>query len=257
MSNDSRELIRLAFENAKSTGRADWYRMDVGVLKNRILNLTNRSFRESDYGVPRFLEFVRDHRDILEIDETRRPPAVTLMGVCQESRSVSESAGTRVRADLWRAVMNFSGDVRYIWDNDECVAKPATDPAAEGLVMPTITAAQFTRWKEAFARSVDDTEHDARFEEWVKHLRPASFLATHVRLRWNEYLKKEVENHLIAWFEQQKLAPPPDLLETWHSGVPAPEEDLRRRLIACLRSMTMDELQRVQIPSSVLLRLKL
>ena len=257
MSDDSRNLIRLAFEKAKESGRPNWYRMDVGVLKNRIPNLTNRGFRESDYGVPTFLEFVRNHRDVLELDETRWPPAVTLKGVHQASGSASESAPTRVRSDLWQAVMDFSRDARYVWDNDERVAKLAGDAAADGPAMPTITTEEFTRWKNTFADGVEDAEQDARFKDWVAHLRPASFLAAHLRQRWNDHLKKEVEIRLIAWFQRQNLPLPADLLETLHGVVRTPDEELRRRLIACLRSMTMDELERVQIPSSALLRLKL
>ena len=100
MSDDSQDLIRLPFEKAKEFGRPNWYPMDVGVLENRILNLTNRVFRESDYGVPTFLEFARNHRVVLELDETRWPPAVTLKGVHQASGPASESARTRVRSDL-------------------------------------------------------------------------------------------------------------------------------------------------------------
>lgn len=256
MSDDSRNLIRLAFEQAKNSGRPHWYRMDVGVLKNRILLLTNRGFRESDYGALTFLEFVRSHRDVLELDETPWPPAVTLKGVHQD-RPASEPARTRVRPDLWRAVMDFSRDTPYVWDNDECVAKLADDSAADGLVMPTITAEQFTQWKKSFADGVEDSGQDARFNDWVEHLRPAIFLSPHLRHRWYDHLKKEVENQLIAWFQRQNLPLPADLIEPLHGVVPAPDEELRRRLIACVRSMTIDELERVQIPSSALLRLKL
>ena len=257
MSDDSQELIRLAFDKAKGSGRPDWYRMDVGVLKNRILNITNRSFRESDYGVTTFMEFVRNHGNILELDETRRLPAVTLKGVHQESEAASKSVHTQVRPDLWQAVMDFSGNARYVWDKDEGVAKPATEGAAGGATMPTITVEQFIKWKKAFADSVDDAEQDARFKDWVEKLLPATFLSARVRHRWNDHLKTEVEAYLSAWFQQQKLPLPQVLLETSEGAKRSPDDELRRRLIACVRSMTRDELERVQIPSSALLRLKL
>ena len=257
MSDDSRDLIRLAFEKARKSGRPNWYQMDVGVLKNRILHLTNQGFRESDYGSPTFMEFVRGHADVLELDEMRRPPAVTLKGVQQSSEPVSESAHTQVRPDLWHAVMDFSRGVRYVWDNDKRVARPAGDSAAGGPDMPTITAEQFTRWKQAFAGGVDDAKQDAQFKDWVENLRSASLLASDVKHRWNNHLKKEVENHLIAWFQGENLPLPADLVEKVPGVVRTPDEELRRRLIACLHSMTMDELKRVQIPSSVLLRLDL
>ena len=257
MSVNSQDLIRFAFDKAKETGRPDWYRMDVGVLKNRILNITNRSFRESDYGVMTFMEFVRSRSDILELDETGWPPTVTLKGVHQESEPASKSANAKVRPDLWQAVMDFSGNAQYVWDNDERVARPATEVAPGAVTMPTITVEQFTKWKKAFADSVDDAEHDARFKDWVEKLRPASFLSAGVRHRWNCHLMKEVEAHLSAWFQQQKLPLPQVLLESKEGAKRSSEDELRCRLIACVRSMTRDELERVQIPSSALLRLKL
>ena len=123
--------------------------------------------------------------------------------------------------------------------------------------MPTITMEQFTNWKRAFADTVDDTEHDDQFRDWVEKLRPTILLATRVRHRWNDYLKNEVVNRLRDWFQEQKLPTPPDLVVTREETTRSPDDELRRRLIACVRSMTKDELERVQIPSSVLLRLKL
>ena len=257
MPDDSQELIRLAFEAAKGSGRPNWYRMDVGVLKNRILNVTNRGFRESDYGCTAFMEFVRSHSDILELDETRWPPSVTLKGVHEERELASEPVRKQVRPDLWRAVMDFSGDGRYVWDDDEGVAKPAGDDATGGPAMPTITVEQFTRWKRAFADSVDDAEIDNLFKDWVEKLRPTKLLAPRVRHRWNDYLKEEVEKHLRAWFQEQNLPHPLDLVKTREGIVRSPDDELRRRLIACVRSMTKEELERVQIPSTALLRLKL
>ena len=231
--------------------------MDVGVLKNRILNVTNRSFRESDYGCTAFIQFVRSHSDILDLDETRWPPSVTLKGVQDEPELAAGSVRKQVRPDLWRAVMDFSGDRRYVWDDDEGVAKPAGDDATSGPAMPTITVETFTRWKRAFADSVDDAEIDVLFMDWVEKLRPTKLLAPRVRHRWNDYLREEVEKHLRAWFQQQNLPLPPDLVKTGEGVVRSPDDELRRRLIACVRTMTTQELKTVQIPSSVLLRLKL
>ena len=257
MSDKSQELIRLAFDNAKRSGRPNWYRMHVSVLKNRILQLTAREFQESDHGALTFMEFVRNHSDILDLDENQWPPTVTLKGANEESESASESGRTQVRRDLWKAVMDFAGGRQYVWDNDECVARLASGSADDGPAMPTITMEQFTKWKKAFAETVDDTEQDDQFKEWVEKLRPTILLVTRVRHRWNDYLKKEVVKHLRDWFQEQKLPPPPDLVATREETARSPDDELRRRLIACVRSMTKDELERVQIPSSALLRLKL
>ena len=257
MSDESQELIRLAFEAAKTSGRPNWYRMDVGVLKNRILNVTNGGFRESDYGCTAFMEFVRSHSDILELDETGWPPSVTLKGVHEELELASDPVRKQVRSDLWRAVMDFSGNRRYVWDDDEGVAKPAGESTVGAPTMPTITVEQFTKWKRAFADNVDDTEIDELFKDWVEKLRPTKLLAPRLRHRWNDYLKEEVEKHLRGWFEEQNLPLPPDLVKSQEGVVRSPDDELRRRLIACVRAMTTEELKTVQIPSSVLLRLKL
>ena len=123
--------------------------------------------------------------------------------------------------------------------------------------MPTITVVDFTKWKRAFADSVDDTAKDDLFNDWVEKLRPTKLLAPRVRHRWNNYLKEEVEKHLRGWFEEQNLPLPPDLVKSQEGVVRSPDDELRRRLIACVRAMTTEELKTVQIPSSVLLRLKL
>ena len=70
MTQDSRALIRDAFEKAKASGSPDWHRMTVAVLKNRILDLTQGLFKESDHGATTFQDFVRQHGDILELDES-------------------------------------------------------------------------------------------------------------------------------------------------------------------------------------------
>ena len=104
--------------------------------------------------------------------------------------------------------------------------------------MPTITPEQFTGWKKAFARGIDDGDRDERLNEWTERRLPASFLPPHLKHRWNGHLKVEVHKRLIDWFEAQNLAPPADLLVARDGMETAPGPDLRQRLIACLRLMT-------------------
>ena len=153
--------------------------------------------------------------------------------------------------------MDFSGGRRYVWDDHEGIAKPTGDSAAGGPAMPTITVERFTEWKRAFADSVDDAEMDDLFEDWVEKLRPAKLLVPRVRHRWNDYLKEEVVKRLRGWFQEHNLPLPPDLVATPEGAERSADDELRRRLIACVRAMTAEELKAVQIPSSVLLRLKL
>ena len=124
MTQDSRALIRDAFEKAKASGRPDWHRMSVAVLKNRILDLTQGLFKESDHGATTFQDFVRQHGDILELDRNTKPPVAILKGVSPEPESTPQRTAVRIRADLWRAVLDFSSHRRYVWDGEEHVARP-------------------------------------------------------------------------------------------------------------------------------------
>ena len=254
MAKNSRRLIEQAFEKAREFGRSDWNRMTVAVLKNRLLDLTDRTFKESDYGSGTFWEFVKGNKDILILDETTTPPVAILKGVSPNDHA---SAQSRIRPDLWRAVLDFSSGDKYFWDPGEKKALIATSNTAPGPEIATIAVEVFNEWKRRFAKDLGDIETEDRLAEWVDNRRPATLLSPQLRHRWNGYLKKEVKDHLLSWFGQENLEPPANLLEVQEvGGSTVRSEDLRRRLIACLRSMTSEELERVQIPASVLLRLK-
>ena len=256
---DSQELVRRAFEKAKETGRPDWYRMSVAVLKNRLLDLTDREFRESDYGAATFLEFVRTQSAILDIDVSYTPPMATFKEAVPAGAEPISSR-TRIRSDLWWAALDFSGGQNYVWDLSNRTARRESEATKPGPIIPTLTEERFSDWKRDFAGTVGDDERDDRIDQWTGQRLPATVLPLHVRHRWNEYLKKNVHAHLMAWFEDQNLSPPEDLLQTPGPDAAAVQlgrsEELRRRLIACVRVMTPEELERVQIPSSVLLRTK-
>ncbi len=254
MADESRKLIERAFEKARESGRPDWYRMTVAVLKNRLLDLTDRNFKESDYGVETFREFVEKHEDILGLDETTTPAVTILKGIpCREDHT----SHSRIRPDLWKAVLDFTSGYEYFWDTVEKKAVVATSNTASGPKIATITAEAFNEWKEGFAASLDSVERQDRVAEWVGNRRPATFLPSELRHRWNGYLKERVAQYLLSWFERENCEPPADLLEPRNvGGRTTRNEELRKRLINCLRTMTGEELERVQIPASVLLRLK-
>ena len=257
---DPQELIRRAFAKVKETGRPDWHRMSVAVLKNRLLDLTERTFRESDHGATTFLEFVRANSAILDVDLSQTPPIAILKEAVLPSGGEPISARTRIRSDLWWATLNFSGNEEYVWDLDEHAALRASEAAKPGPVIPTVTEELFSEWKNAFADTLEEDERGDRIEQWAERRLPASVLPAPVMHRWHEYLKKNVYARLLAWIEEQDLSVPEDLLDRPSAGAAVSpsgrSEELRRRLIACLRVMTDEELERVQIPSSVLLRTK-
>ena len=126
--------------------------------------------------------------------------------------TTSGPSQARIRTDLWRAVLDFSGDEKYVWDQNGLVARRTSEVTDPGPDMPTITPEQFTGWKKAFARGIDDGDRDERLNEWTERRLPASFLPPHLKHRWNGHLKVEVHKRLLDWFEAQNLAPPADLL---------------------------------------------
>ena len=232
--------------------------MSVAVLKNRLLDLTERSFQESDYGVATFIEFVRKQSTILDIDVGHTPPIATLKATVPAGVELM-SPRTRIRSDLWWAALDFSGEQSYVWDLSDHTARRESEATRPGPIVPTLTEARFNEWKRDFAGTVGDDERNDRIEQWTEQRLPASILPLHVRHRWNEYLKRNVHAHLVAWFGDQGLPPPEDLLQTPSADAAAQlerSEELRRRLLACVRVMTPEELERVQVPSSVLLRTK-
>ena len=51
--------------------------MIVAVLKNRLLQLTNRTFREEDFGATSLVELMTRYRDLVAIDRSVRPIVIS------------------------------------------------------------------------------------------------------------------------------------------------------------------------------------
>lgn len=68
-----RELLVQVFADAKASGKAEWRSMEIGVLKNRLLQRTERRFREADYDAKNILELVERFPDILHVTDGRQP----------------------------------------------------------------------------------------------------------------------------------------------------------------------------------------
>ncbi len=70
--------IREAFHQARIRGKQDWRRMAWPVLKNRLLDLTSRTFDERDYGARTGPEFAARFPHLLEVDASTVPVTLTL-----------------------------------------------------------------------------------------------------------------------------------------------------------------------------------
>ena len=89
-----RELVIQAFSDAKTKGKPDWRTMALSVLKNRLLQRTNRGFREADYGVSTLRQLVELLPDLLVL-ETGFPPSVSILVDVEDGRLAGPKNGPR------------------------------------------------------------------------------------------------------------------------------------------------------------------
>lgn len=214
-----KELLERAFSAARASGKRDWNRMIIAVLRNRLLQLTNHSFSVQAFGARSLIELVARHGDVVAIDQAGTPPVVEWRGPL----TIAGAAMTgRVRPDLWRAILDLSSGLHYEWDAAAGAARPVehADPARR---LPTVDAATLATWRHAFVHAqaavLPDPRDQERLHAWLASAQGGQGLPGALRRRWSDYLKREVVARLTAWFEDAGL-PVPDLMEA--PGGPAP-----------------------------------
>ena len=89
-----RELFVQAFADAKVKGKPGWRKMNLSVLKNRLLQRSGRRFRESDYGGMTMQELVEQFPDVLAIGNARDPSVIFLVEVADKIRTEPEGHTT-------------------------------------------------------------------------------------------------------------------------------------------------------------------
>ena len=108
---EAAELIERAFGLARQSGKSDWWTMTIPVLKNRLLLLTKNRFKEADFGAASFRAFLKQVPDVVRVEENPLPGFVTLKSAAREhseGASMTAVRGGQIRADLWRAVLDYS-----------------------------------------------------------------------------------------------------------------------------------------------------
>jgi hypothetical protein len=194
-----RELLERAFWSARTTGKRDWNRMLVSVLKNRLLQLTNRNFKEADFGASSLLELMSRYRDLVAVDSTTRPVVIEWLA----ARGTTAISNGRIRADLWRATLDFSSGTPYEWDTVAQLARPASNPDPAHRI-PTIDTATLAGWRDAFVRAHEAALSDPldrdRLHSWAAHSLGSQGLPRALRALWNDHLKREVVERLTGWF---------------------------------------------------------
>lgn len=254
-----RALILEAFSSAASEGRPDWFRMRGSVLKNRLLDLTNRSFDESTYGAERFSELVEQLSDVLVADHTAKPFIVELLEP-QRGRIEAPSdvdvplAGLRIRPDLWNAIVDYSNADGWAWDEATSQAIPVeedadVDPAS---VLPTLDRETLQTWRADFAadhrNALVDRER-SQIDEWADKGLGTSALPVQLRRSWNNRMREQVHARIVDYFKSRSIDVPPDL--TVEQKAKRPGDELRSFVMRCISLMDDRELRDLQIPADV------
>jgi len=258
----ARALIEQAFEDARRAGRPDWRTMTIAVLKNRILH-RNRSFQERDYGARTIAEFVRRFPDLLLLDDSSTPPKVSLRTSSIRIPVATQPERSRIRPDLWNAIVDYQSGLTYIWDGE--AAQPTEDlspgEATTQKILPTLSVEELDTWRHDFLAGVndlirDDPTADEQTHRWIENRLGTRYLPASLRTLWNEELKRRVVDRLAAWFIEQGLPAPPGLLQTRpvvrEQSVGA--DTLRQLILRCVQVMTENELRQVNLPPSAVLR---
>ncbi|HXO21452.1 MAG TPA: hypothetical protein VOA87_16180 [Thermoanaerobaculia bacterium] len=252
------QLIQAAFEVARGSGKLDWHRMTLPVLKNRLLTLTDRTFRETEFGVGTFRDFVRLAAGTVRLDESVYPAeAVLLAGEAHTATRV------QVRSDLWRAVMDYSSGAKFVWDATEGAARVALLSDDDSLpVIPTISEEELGALRKSFADRYAPTMTPSlgeRLRTWQAKGLPSKFIPRGLLKDWNQTLKSHVSERLHSWFEASDIPEPADLLRPIavaksRAGEPG-LNDLRSLVIDCVNAMSEEELMELKLPPAAVLRI--
>lgn len=254
------DLVKRAFDLARQSGKPDWWAMTIPVLKNRLLLLTKNTFKEADFGVKSFRDFLYKVTDIVSVQETPLPGFVVLKSDAPEHwrrPSPDKFRGKQLRADLWRAVLDYSSGRKYIWDTSQQAARPASLDE-DGLVLPTISPLDLEEWRAEFIASHKplDPQASKLVEEWCKNRVPTAGLPASMRPVWNNYLKRKVEQRLQQWFKSNSIKAPVITEEGQESGASDQQvEALREFIVGCVKIMSNKELLELRISPLTAMRM--
>lgn len=268
---DGERLIVAAFDQARRSGRPDWWRMRTTVLKNRLLTETQRRFTETHWGVVKFSEFLALFPDLVSIDASEHPPVVELQRredetvaegfAAAETQPLAPSRQARVRSDLWRAVLDYSSGAVYVWDADTGRAVVAEEDVDARPRLPTINPEVLAEWRQEFATEQTpslSSRHQEVVDRWRAEGGGTAALPSSLRGLWNARLKQRVVQRLRDWFADQQIDTPGDILVATSRAASPPlaidTERLREFAHRTIAVMTRSELEALLLPAAAALR---
>lgn len=256
------ELVLDAFRMAARRGKPEWYRMAGTVLKNRLLDLTERSFDEADYGADRFGDLVEELDYLLTVDHSAKPYLIELREPYRSEIQQSDAArasprAKTIRSDLWHAIVDYSEGQTWTWDQaaGKAVRVRERVDSGGGNELPTLNRATLQTWRAEFAEECSATTGDAealQLEAWATEGLGTGALPKRLRGPWTTRMRDRVYERLLEFFQSQDLEPPNDLLVQPRPRKPANE--LRAFIVRCVSLMDDRELKGLQIPAEVAMR---
>jgi hypothetical protein len=214
------ELVRAAFLIAKRKSGSDVRAMTLAVLKNRLLQITDRRFDPTDFGAKDLRAFVamlspdvlmvgkpsdlqvelvpqKKKREKAESHSTADPSAVAPAPAAELRRN-----GGRIREDLWLAIMDYASGQIYVWDANLGHARPA-EPNDQQPVMPTLTPVELTEWRLTFFEANKGTlsgQSLANAQRWQAQGLGTGTLPVTLQQPWNRELSLRVRQRLQNFF---------------------------------------------------------
>jgi hypothetical protein len=253
---DLRASIITAFGMARAKGRPDWRKMSAAVLKNRLLLVTKKAFDERLHNVTSFRELLAQQADLVRFVEADGmwellPSNEPTVGVLE----TAPDKGTRIRPDLWKAVMDFSSGHRYVWDAKEQCAAVAGEDQVDANFLPTMTREEFAGWRNEFAKEQPPSE---TLQRWCVDFRSRELPLVLVG-QWNGFVKSHVASRLENWFREHELQVPQVFVVRASTLPPESHGDdsasiLRDLLHACINVMTAAELEDLRLSPAVIVR---
>lgn len=196
--------------------------MNLAVLNNRLLQITDRRFTPHTYGASDFRAFVAMLApDVRLIHEGNfwRAELVTSTMISTDATGVdvakngpppgahpgqASSLTGRIRRDLWTAVMDFASGRTYVWDEKLGSARIATHGELQPR-MPTITPVELSEWRQTFleqnaqAQALDPGSV-AQARRWHELGLATHFLPISLQQNWNQELSLRVRQRLQSFF---------------------------------------------------------
>lgn len=276
-----KQLLLAAFESAKRTRKDGWQQMTFAVLKNRLLQLTDRQFTEQRYGVESVRQLLALVPDLVIIEEEgghnivrlRSEDSLTppkhfqpeLQQVAPIHKPGQPTKAVRIRDDLWKAILNYDSDEFYVWDPEKQIARPKVVTDIDLPVMPTVTPVDLSSWRRDFASIQPGSTATAELvSTWATGRGKTTDLPRHLRGQWLEHLKESVIQRLSEWFKTNEIPAPSDLTLAAQNRSAVPDamgiEDvvetrrLRGSVMQVVNKMTHEELERLTLPMSAIIR---